>query len=228
MNPYLLGISAFGFFSDLLKNKEVRVVLILLLGYVGFSRWQRKRKEEEALKDISNPANQFAIRLHSAFHPWVEPANWWLELLPDGTDEEEVIKIATEMGRLKNFTAVANSYKSLYKQDLTKVIGSEGVGDQFFKAYGNPGTGSNTQNWNGYFKPGHTVKVKTGYNMRNTSTGAVLEKGDNKTEFIIDTIYVNKTVSGIKGTWVALHNKNDFYGIFRQNYYVFIDGLIKV
>jgi hypothetical protein len=237
---YLYIIAALGFFKDsissILKDKKTRSVILVVLLAVLVNKQLIAQKRKDYLKG-GNIAGTLAARLFEALHS-LDIKLPFIGYLPDGTDEVRAYKIAAEMGKLGNINAVSEAYKLLYNLDLKTDLSSEGISERFWSSYngttagagsGSTGTGSGStvDTWNGYFKTGQTVKVKVGYNMRNTATGIPIDSGDNSTLYVIETIYINKTVSGITGTWVLLYNKSNLYGLFKQNFYVFLSGLVN-
>lgn len=209
------------------KDKRVQSVILGFAVYYFIKLQFNAVRRKNLLADIENEAGQFALRLHDAFHPFIEPANTWLELLPDGTDEAAVYKIAKEMNAVKNFKKVANAYSILYNQDLAKVLSSEGVFDEFIRIYeGRPVSKVENVESYGVFKVGDTVTVKLGHSIRDAGTLKTVKLGNSKTEFGIFTILINQNIAGIKkGVWANVYATNQANG--GAYYMVHIDSLKK-
>lgn len=118
-------------FKNLKLSKQARLVIIAVVVYFALNyiikEWQKQNNKDNAPNDRETT---FAIRLYTAFHPFID-----IEWLSDGTNEDEVISVAKEMKLYKNYNAVSKKYRSLYNRDLTSDLSSEGVYNQFIQNY---------------------------------------------------------------------------------------------
>jgi len=207
-------------FSDLFKRKEVQFVLIGLGAYYVYTTTKKKEEKEEIQTNLpNNEAALLAQRLFNAFHPlFSEPiiGGWYL---PDGTDETAVKDIATQMGKLKNYAAVSEAYRTLFNTSLDADLRSEGVFDLFFNTYNaqsaiptnptNPTSTSVIVGTNAYMK-------QAGVNIRSNITGKPLRtsiKGENLGMVLQ---LENKLVDGIPGIWAKCAKPTQDIGIFKD------------
>lgn len=210
-------------FSDLFKRKEVQFILIGLGAYYVYTTTKKKEEREEIQNNLpNNEAALLAQRLFNAFHPLVsEPIFGWYP--PDGTDENAVKAIAIQMGKLKNYAAVSEAYKSLFSTSLDADLRSEGVTDLFFNNY-NAQSGTTTIPTNPT-NPTNNISVmvgsnafvkQAGVNIRSNSTGQPLRlstKGENLGRVLK---LENKTVGGITGIWAQCGKPTQDLGLYKD------------
>lgn len=118
--------------SNFKLSKTAKTIIFAVVAYYFLNRFIQQERKKAILDEAGNdPATTFAIRLYTAFHPYIDWGGW----LPDGTDEEEVIAVAKEMKRYKNFSEVSKKYRAIYNSDLANDLSSEGVYNDFFSNY---------------------------------------------------------------------------------------------
>lgn len=209
-------------FGGIFKSREIQFLLIALGGYYLYTSTKKKEQKEEILATLpDNEAGLLAERLHDAFHPLFTTPIFGVYLW-DGTDEEAIKTIASQMGTKKNYQAVAEAYQSLFGTSLETDLKSEGVFDLFMNTYrGNAGTTVPTNPTN----PTSNISVmvgsnafvkQAGVNIRSNSTGQPLRlsvKGENLGRVLQ---LENKTVGGITGIWAQCGKPTQDLGLYKD------------
>lgn len=224
-------------FSGLFKNRQVQFLLIGVGAYYLYTTTKKKEEKEKILANLpSNEAGLLAQRLHAAFHPYISAPIFGV-YLPDGTDEAAVQSIAVEMGKKKNYEAVAEAFNLLFSQKLDDELRSEGVFDDFFNTYnaqaGGSGGGTTTNppintTTVKNFKKGDIVFSKGGYNLRSTSAPyGVVDSTVNGEDWILYNNPYMSTIGGKQGYWVVIEQPKSRYNFWPSYYVVFLDALYK-
>ncbi|GAB2585726.1 hypothetical protein [Spirosoma areae] len=143
--------------SDVNDGRYNNILLFLAVGvllYILVSGW-RKSKQAALSDAIGSDQNALlAQQLRQAFQPW--GSNWTMGI--DSTDTTAVLSVATQ---IRNYTAVADAYRTLYNSDLSTDLASELSAaelQQFWASVGAAGTTTTTPN----VGPATTTKTPTG------------------------------------------------------------------
>jgi hypothetical protein len=221
-------------FSGLFKSREVKFVLIGIGAYYFYTNTKKKEEKEDILSNLAdNEAGLLAQRLHAAFHPYVStPIFGWYP--PDGTDETAIEAIAVQMGKKKNYSAVAEAFKVMFSQNLDDELRSEGVFDTFFNTYNAQlgGTGGTTNtpaptSTKG-FKKGDIVYSYGDWNLRSTTAPyGVVDKTVKGEDWILYNNPYLATIGGKQGYWVVIQQPKSRYTFYPSYYVVFLDALYK-
>lgn len=114
-------------------SKQARNIILIVVAYYFVNRFIQEERKKSILDEAGNSIETtFAIRLYTAFHPYIDWGNWWPY---DGTDEDEVIAVAKAMKPYKNYSQVSQKYRAIYGSDLANDLSSEGVYNDFFNNY---------------------------------------------------------------------------------------------
>ena len=149
MPSYLVIIgSILLFFKDLFKsdgtkkapNKEAKIFMVSIVLYLVY-KYLKNKEDETNYQKLNNTAGTWAMRLHKALHPFLPVKIPLIGYFDDGTDEKEVIAVATEMGQAdkagsdSNLSEVQTAFKVLYGDDLKEALLSDDVLEDFENAY---------------------------------------------------------------------------------------------
>lgn len=226
-------------FSGLFKSREIKVVAVLGVAYYLYTKLKKDEDKDAVAANLpNNAAAMFAQQLHNAFHPLVStPIFGWYP--PDGTDENAVKSIATQMGNLKNYTAVSEAYTTLFNLKLDTELRSEGVFDTFFNAYNSASVSSVSATNNPIVQTSNTVnktnlkkgdKVYTagGWNLRSTNAPyAAIDKTVVAQDWILYNNPYYATISGTAGWWVVVEQPKSRYLLYPSYYVVSVDSFLK-
>lgn len=100
-------------------------------GWFLWNRYQTQKNIEDVEKKIqTSPAGQQAMQLRAAFNP---SGNNWMSSF-DGTDNKALVSISKQ---IKDFGEVAESYRKLYKSNLSEDLTNEMSSSELIAFYKN-------------------------------------------------------------------------------------------
>lgn len=212
MNPiFIISFFILPFLKDLFSgagkifdSREGKAILVLIGGYLLYSYFNNKQKQQDYLSG-NNTAGNLAIRMNAALHPFLNFKIPLLGYLDDGTDEAAVKQIAVEAKQANAVPQLFDAYKTLYNSDLAAELVNEGVSDIFNAAVNGTAVGATTGTTGttgNYIVSGKEYRVKSGWNVRDFVTEKSLRLTVENEYFDVLEIYKNKTVGGIKSTWI--------------------------
>lgn len=208
-----------GFFKDkigeTLKDKNARIIVAVIAFLLLYRYFKGKENKNDLLAEepSTTGAKDLAIKLYQALHLYFDGDFGFFDV-PDGTDKNAIAQLAINIGRLNNYQAVAAAYKTLYNKNLIDELNANDVADIFEtnlqagKA-SNGGTGNlgsnttGTKNGSVVVRTGDIITLKKGWNIRGGGfSDAVYKKSVGGEQYKVKEIWTNKTVAGIKGTWL--------------------------
>lgn len=173
-------------FSKIFQSKEIKALTITIVVYYIYQSQKLKEKAEK-YDQAGNPVGTLARRLHNALHPYIKAKIPVLGYLDDGTNEEEVIAVGYEIGKLNKLSELGEAYYAIYSDNLNDALISDDVLQDFQTAYDqgragqaiNKPSGSNTTQINApsqgasirndnnlIIEVGKSYQVKGGVNLR--------------------------------------------------------------
>jgi hypothetical protein len=173
--------------QDVNQGKYSNVLLLLAVGillYILIRGWQKTRQQTASDSIGGNINLMLAQQLRTAFIPGGFPVAMGF----DGTDVNAVMSLAAQ---IKDYQAVAQSYRTLYNADLSDDLSQElSVGDlaKFWKIVNGQPTGTTTS------------PTPTG---NTTGTGVVVRMGQ---EMVVASL-VGKTCIAHQAVNVRLYNE---------------------
>jgi hypothetical protein len=243
------GLSVLFFISELFKSvklsKRAKYIIAGVLLFIVFRKAYKAYQEAQASEKALGTANgTLAVQLHEAIFSQGTRLKLDVPLVGElfnihvgNGDEEKILEISK---KITDYEGVAEQYKLIYNEDLTKdlakVLDATEIGQ--FNANvnasktipsggGSGGTTTTPTNPTG-FKKGDIVYSKGGWNLRDTDSPY---EPEDKTVAGEDWILWNNpyyaTIGNTAGWWVVVEQPKSRYTFYPSYYVVSLNALYK-